>query len=178
MLRLAVLVTWLLLSAWLLIWVGEGLFGRDQRRSVLPFVGEDTVAAPLLIGVAWGLLLMVGGVMVGSRGRRPRPGAGRIAIGRIVEIARTGTPANSAAEYEVFVRVSPKDGDDFIAQVRGLVEPTETLQTDLPVAVRYRPGEEDTVALADPRDPAAVDALREWGVERRQIDRRDEGVAE
>lgn len=54
MLRIVFLVVWLLLSAWLVVWVGEGLFGVDQRHSILPFAGEDSLGAPILIGVAWG----------------------------------------------------------------------------------------------------------------------------
>ncbi|MBT2476103.1 hypothetical protein J7E68_16360, partial [Microbacterium sp. ISL-103] len=71
MIRLLLLVVWLLLSAWLVIWTGEGLFGIDQRRSILPFSGEDTLGAPILIGVAWGLILTFGGAISGL-GRRRR----------------------------------------------------------------------------------------------------------
>ena len=45
MIRIVLLVVWLLLSAWLVIWTGEGLFGVNQRESILPFSGEDTLGA-------------------------------------------------------------------------------------------------------------------------------------
>ena len=54
MIRIVLLVVWLLLSAWLVIWTGEGLFGVNQRESILPFSGEDTLGGPIFIGVAWG----------------------------------------------------------------------------------------------------------------------------
>lgn len=174
MLRLVLLVIWLLLSAWLLVWTGEGLFGMDQRRSILPFTGGDPLAAPILIGVAWGLLLTVGGVMLGPRRPRKRAGRDQIGIGRIVETVRTGASVNDVPQYDIFLRVAPKDGDDFIAQARMLVEPTDVpaLRIGHPVAVHYRPGDEDAVELADPRDPAVADALIEWRVERGLIDPR------
>jgi hypothetical protein len=172
MLRLALLVIWLLLSAWLLIWTGEGLFGRDQRSSVLPFTGETTHTAPVLIAVAWGILLAVGGVMLGPRPRRLRAGGGRVAVGRIVEIIPTGAPVNDVRSHDVFLRVEPKDGDDFIAQARAqaVATPLSELRIGHPLVVRYHPGDEDAVVLADPHDPAAEAALNEWRAARRPLD--------
>lgn len=124
MIRIALLVIWLLLSAWLVIWTGEGLFGVDQRRSILPFAGEDTLGAPILIGVAWGLILTFGGLLTGL-GRRSRiTGEAEIGVGRIVEVSRTGLSVNDVPQYDLFVRVTPRAGDDFIGKLRMLVPPT------------------------------------------------------
>ncbi|MFJ2370056.1 hypothetical protein [Microbacterium sp. NPDC087665] len=172
MLRIVLLVIWLLLSAWLVIWTGEGLFGVNQRESILPFGGEDTLGAPIMIGVAWGLLLTFGGVMLGPRRRRLTRGESHIGVGRIVEVSRTGASINDVPQYDLFLRVTPKDGDDFIAQLRMLVEPTDlaALQVGHPVAVRYRAGVEDAVELADLTDPAVHAAMLQWRIDRGLLD--------
>ncbi len=74
MLRIVFLVVWLLLSAWLVIWVGEGLFGVDQRHSILPFAGEDTLGGLRSSSASRrGLLLTFGGMLSGlARRRTPR----------------------------------------------------------------------------------------------------------
>ena len=72
MFRIIVLIVWVLLSAWLLIWVGEGLFGVDQSTSILPFYSGDGLTAPIMIGVAWGIILTLGGLAPGT-GRRSKP---------------------------------------------------------------------------------------------------------
>lgn len=173
MIRVVFTVAWLLLSAWLAVWVGEGLFAADQRSSVLPFVGEDTLVAPIIIGVAWGLLLTFGGVLGGLSRRRLR-GETEIGVGRIVDVARTGLTVNDVPQYDIFVRVTPRAAEDFIGQLRMLVDPTDAgaLQVDLPLPVRYSLTDPDVVEMADPRDPAVIDAILAWRIERGLIDPR------
>lgn len=172
MIRILSTVIWLLLSAWLVIWVGEGLFGVDQRRSILPFSGEDTLAAPILIGVAWGLILTFGGMFSGlGRGRRLR-GETEIGVGRIVEVSRTGLTVNDVPQYDLFVRVTPRAAEEFIGQIRTLVDPTDVgeLQIGLPLPVRYSLTDQDTVQMADPTDPAVIEAMLAWRIDRGLID--------
>lgn len=173
MLRLVLTVVWLALSAWLLIWVGKGLFGVDQRHSILPFAGEGSLGAPIVIGVAWGLLLTFAGTMPGLRRTTVR-GDAQVGVGTIVEVQRTGVTVNDVPQYDVFVRVSPGEGDDIIGQMRMLVDPTEAaaLQVGTPVPVRYSRTEPDTLQLADLTDPAVREAMLQWRIDRGLIDPR------
>lgn len=172
MLRIVITVVWLLLSAWLLVWAGEGLFGVDQRRSILPFSGGDTLVGPILIGVAWGLLLTFGGILLGVGGRKTPRGEVQVGVGTVVEISRTGLTVNDVPQYDVFIRVAPHVGDDFIGQVRMLVEASDVtaLQIGMPVSVHYSVSDQDTVSLADPNEPAVRDALLKWRIDRGLID--------
>lgn len=174
MLRIVFAVVWLLLSLWLLIWVGEGLFGVDQRRSILPFSGEDTLVAPILIGVAWGLMLTFGGMLLGFTGRKTPRGELRIGVGTVVEISRTGLTVNDVPQYDIFIRVTPDAGDDFIAQLRMLVDASDfaALQVGNPMPVRYSLTDQDTVQVADISEPAVRDALMKWRIDRGLIDPR------
>ncbi|MCT1479845.1 DUF3592 domain-containing protein [Microbacterium sp. p3-SID336] len=172
MLRIVFTVVWLLLSAWLLVWVGEGLFGVDQRHSVLPFAGEDTLGGPIIIGVAWGLLLTFGGTMSGLGRRKKVRGEAQIGVGTIVEISRTGMTVNDVPQYDLFIRVSPRDGDDFVGQLRMLLDAADfsALQVGQPVPVRYSLSDQDTVELADATDPAVRESLLQWRIDRGLID--------
>ncbi|MCM3780671.1 hypothetical protein [Microbacterium hydrocarbonoxydans] len=174
MIRIALMVVWLLLSAWLVIWTGEGLFGVDQRESILPFAGEDTLGAPIIIGVAWGLLLTFGGTMSGLGRRRKLRGESHIGVGRIVEVSRTGLTVNDVPQYDLFIRVTPGSGDDFIAQLRTLVQPTDlsSLQVGNPLPVRYSLSDQDSVELADINDPSVREAVLQWRIDRGLIDPR------
>ena len=174
MLRVIVLVIWLLLSAWLLVWTGEGLFGVDQRRSVLPFQGEGAFVSPILVGVAWGLILTFGGTVTGL-GRRARlRGETHIGVGRIVEVTRTGLTVNDVPQYDLFIRVTPNAGDDFVAQLRMLVDQSESaaLQPGNPLPVRYSVTDHDTVELVDLTEPDARAALLQWRIDRGLLDPR------
>ena len=172
MLRVIFAVVWLLLSAWLLIWVGEGLLGVDQRHSILPFAGEDTLGGPIIIGVAWGLLLTFGGMLSGLGRRKRVRGDARIGVGTIVEVSRTGLTVNDVPQYDLYIRVSPSGGEDFIGQLRMLVDGADlaTLQVGLPLPVRYSLTDQDTVELADLADPAVREALLQWRIEHGLID--------
>lgn len=174
MIRIALMVVWLLLSAWLVIWTGEGLFGVDQRESILPFAGEDTLGAPIIIGVAWGLMLTFGGTMSGLGRRRKLRGESHIGVGRIVEVSRTGLTVNDVPQYDLFIRVTPGSGDDFIAQLRTLVQPTDlsSLQVGNPLPVRYSVADQDAVELADISDPSVREAVLQWRIDRGLIDPR------
>lgn len=174
MIRIALMVVWLLLSAWLVIWTGEGLFGVDQRESILPFAGEDTLGAPIIIGVAWGLMLTFGGTMSGFGRRRKLRGESDIGVGRIVEVSRTGLTVNDVPQYDLFIRVTPGSGDDFIAQLRTLVQPTDlsSLQVGNPLPVRYSLADQDAVELADISDPSVREAVLQWRIDRGLIDPR------
>jgi len=168
MLRVVILIVWLLLSAWLLIWTGEGLFGIDQRESILPFGGEDTLGAPIMIGVAWGLILTFGGTMSGFGRRRKVRGDSLVAVGHIVEISRTGLTVNDMPQYDLFIRVTPAAGDDFIGQLRMLLDTADLagLQVGQPVPVRYGLTDHDTVELADVTDPTVHEAMLQWRIDR------------
>ena len=172
MIRIALMVVWLLLSAWLVIWTGEGLFGVDQRESILPFAGEDTLGAPIIIGVAWGFMLTFGGTMSGLGRRRKLRGESHIGVGRIVEVSRTGLTVNDVPQYDLFIRVTPGSGDDFIAQLRTLVQPTDlsSLQVGNPLPVRYSLADQDAVELADISDPSVREAVLQWRIDRGLID--------
>lgn len=172
MLRIAILIIWLLLSAWLLVWTGEGLFGVDQRHSILPFGGEDTLGAPIMIGVAWGLILTFGGTMGGLGRRKKVRGETQIGVGRIVEVSRTGLTVNDVPQYDIFVRVTPSAGDEFIGQLRMLVDAGDfaSLQPGLPIPVKYSLTDQDTVELADMTDDAVRGALLQWRIDRGLID--------
>ncbi|MBO0981094.1 hypothetical protein [Microbacterium sp. SD291] len=170
MIRIALLVVWLLLSAWLVIWTGEGLFGRNQRDSILPFGGG--LGGPIMIGVAWGLILTFGGTMSGLGRRRKVRGDAQIGVGRIVEVSRTGLTVNDVPQYDLFIRVTPRAGDEFVGQLRMLVDAAEVAapQPGLPVPVRYSLTDQDTVELADITDPVVRDAMLQWRIERGLID--------
>ena len=172
MLRVVVLIVWLLLSAWLVIWTGEGLFGVDQRDSILPFAGEDTLGGPIIIGVAWGLILTFGGTMSGFGRRKKVRGETQIGVGRIVEISRTGLTINDVPQYDLYVRVSPRSGEEFVGQLRMLVDAADlsALQVGQPIPVRYSLTDQDTVELADITDPAVREAMLQWRVEKGLID--------
>jgi hypothetical protein len=174
MLRVVVLVIWLLLSAWLVIWTGEGLFGIDQRESILPFGGEDTLGAPIMIGVAWGLILTFAGTMSGLGRRRRVRGEAHIGVGRIVEVTRTGLTVNDKPQYDLFIRVTPTDGDEFIGQLRMLMDAGDisSVRVGQVLPVRYSATDPDTVELADVTDPAVHDALLQWRIDRGLIDPR------
>lgn len=174
MIRIALMVVWLLLSAWLAIWTAEGLFGVNQRESILPFAGEDTLGAPIIIGVAWGLMLTFGGTMSGLGRRRKLRGASHIGVGRIVEVSRTGLTVNDVPQYDLFIRVTPGSGDDFIAQLRTLVQPTDlsSLQVGNPLPVRYSLSDQDSVELADISDPSVREAVLQWRIDRGLVDPR------
>lgn len=172
MVRIVLFVVWLLLSAWLVIWVGEGLFGVDQRHSILPFAGEDTLGGPIIIGVAWGLLLTFGGMMSGLGRRKAVRGEAQIGVGTIVEVTRTGLTVNDVPQYDVFIRVTPNTAEDFVGQLRMLVDAADlaSLQVGLPVPVRYSLTDQDTVELADLDDPAVRAAMLQWRIDRGLID--------
>lgn len=174
MLRIAILVIWLLLSAWLLIWTGEGLFGVNRRESILPFGGEDTLGVPIMIGVAWGLILTFGGTMSGLGRRKKVRGEAHIGVGRIVEVSRTGLTVNDVPQYDVFIRITPSTGAEFIGQLRTLVDASDfaSLQVGQPVPVRYSLTDQDTVEIADMDDPAVREAMLQWRIDRGLLDPR------
>ena len=174
MFRIIVLIVWVLLSAWLLIWVGEGLFGVDQSTSILPFYSGDGLTAPIMIGVAWGIILTLGGLAPGS-GRRSKPrGETAIGVGRIVETSRTGLTINDVPQYDIYLRIAPADGGEFISRIRMLVPHSDLLamQPGSPLPVRYSATDHDTVELADINDPQVREAMLDWRVARGLIDPR------
>ena len=172
MLRIVFTVVWLLLSAWLVVWVGEGLFGVDQRQSILPFSGEDTLGGPIIIGVAWGLLLTFGGMLSGLGRRKTVRGDAQIGVGTIVEVSRTGLTVNDVPQFDLFIRVTPSAAEEFIGQLRMLVDAGDlgTLQVGLPLPVRYSLTDRDTVEIADLNDPTVRDAMLQWRIDRGLID--------
>lgn len=173
MIRIILIVIWLLLSAWLAIWAGEGLFGVDQSSSILPFNGAgDTLAAPIVIGVAWGLVLTFGATMGGLTRRRKLRGETHIGVGRVVEVSRTGLTVNDVPQYDIFLRVGAYDGTEFVAQMRMLLDPAAmgSLSIGQPLPVRYSVTDRDTVELVDLTDPVVRDAMLDWRIQRGLID--------
>ncbi len=171
MLRILVTIIWLLLSAWLAIWVGEGLFGVDQRSSILPFHDGDLFVAPIFIGVAWGILLTFGGlsgVLGGLAQRTTLRGETELGVARVVEVSRTGVTINEVPQYDLFVRVSASDGTEFISRARMLLDPVQqgSVEPGLPLPVRYSLTDRDAVDVADMNDPAVRDAMLEWRIQR------------
>ncbi|MGF6824564.1 hypothetical protein M2317_003493 [Microbacterium sp. ZKA21] len=174
MIRTIALIVWILLSIWLLIWVGEGLFGVDQSTSILPFNGADGLAGPIMIGVAWGLILTFSGFgSVSIRGSALR-GETSIGVGRIVETSRTGLTVNDVPQYDLYLRVAPADGTEFISRVRMLVPMTDAvaMQPGMPLPVRYSATDHDAVQLADINDPLVREAMLDWRIARGLIDPR------
>lgn len=171
MIRIIALGIWLLLSAWLVIWVGEGLFGIDQRSSILPFGDGDSVTTPIFVGVAWGVLLTIGGLfgMLGGvmRGTTLR-GETELGVARVVEVSRTGLTVNDVPQYDLFVRVSASDGTEFISRVRMLLDPVEqgSVEPGLALPVRYSRADHDAVEIADMTDPAVREAMLDWRIQR------------
>lgn len=168
MIRIIVMAVWLLLSAWLLIWVGEGLFGVDQRSSILPFSGEDAFGAPIFIGVAWGVILTFGGTMGGLLQRTRMHGETHLGVGRIVEVSRTGLTVNEVPQYDLFVRVAAADGTEFISRLRMLLDPVEqgSVGPGIPLPIRYSLTEHDSVEIADMNDPNVREAMLDWRIQR------------
>ncbi|UYO95775.1 hypothetical protein OED01_09130 [Microbacterium sp. M28] len=173
MVRIIVLIVWLLLSAWLLVWVGEGLFGVDQSASILPFAAAaDGLAAPIMIGVAWGLILTFGGFMGAATGRAKPRGETAIGVGRIVETSRTGLTVNDVPQYDLYLRVAPVGGGEFISRLRTLVPHSDAaaMQPGAPLPVRYSATDHDAVELADITDPKVREAMLDWRIARGLID--------
>ncbi|MDQ0645797.1 hypothetical protein [Microbacterium murale] len=168
MIRIIVTAIWLLLSAWLLIWVGEGLFGVDQRSSILPFRGEDTLGAPIFIGVAWGLILTFGGTMGALIPRKRMRGETHLGVGRIVEVSRTGLTVNDVPQYDLFVRVAAADGTEFISRLRMLLDPVEqgAVEPGIPLPIRYSLADHDSVEIADMNDASVREAMLDWRIQR------------
>lgn len=168
MIRIIVTAIWLLLSAWLLIWAGEGLFGVNQRASILPFGGDDTLGAPILIGVAWGLILTFGGTMGSLLQRTKMRGETQVGVGRIVDVSRTGLTVNDVPQYELFVRVTASDGTEFVGRLRMLLDPVRygTVEPGLPLPIRYSLKDHDTVEIADMNEPAVREAMLDWRIQR------------
>lgn len=173
MLRIAILIIWLLLSAWLVVWTGEGLFGVNQKESILP-LGGDSLGVPITIGVVWGLILTFGGTMSGLGRRKTVRGESHIGVGRIVEVTRTGLTVNDVPQYDIFVRVTAASGEEFVGQLRMLVDASDigALQVGNPIPVRYSVADQDTVEVVDATDPAVRDAMLQWRIARGLIDPR------
>ncbi|MGX1931656.1 hypothetical protein [Microbacterium resistens] len=165
MIRVIGIVIWLALSAVLLLWAGIGLFGVDQRQSPLSWTG-DSLGLPIMVGVAWGLLLTFGGTMMPSSRSRVRAGRAVTATGTIVDVSRTGLTVNDVPQFDIYVRVTPAQGDDVIGRLRTLVPSEEqgALQVGTPLPIAFDPANPDDLALADPEDPAVRAALLDWRI--------------
>lgn len=168
MIRIVVMGVWLLLSAWLLVWVGEGLLGVDQRSSILPFMGEDTLGAPIFIGVAWGLILTFGGTMGALVPRGRLRGETQLGVGRVIDVSRTGLTVNDVPQYDLFVRVAPADGPEFVSRLRTLIDPVGqgSIEPGLVLPVRYSLADHDDVEIADMENSTVREAMLEWRIRR------------
>lgn len=175
--RLLLLAT----SAVLLIWAYEGLTGTDQSTSMLPFLSgpHGGYGAIIMVGVAWGFLLMTPGADL--FGRSPSsPSAGglaarrmtEVAVATVIEMSPTGVTINDVPQYDLFLRVAPSGQEEFIARIRTLlgVQELEAVGPGAPLPVRYDPASKEAVALADMEDPQVRERLLRWRI--------DEGLIE
>lgn len=174
MIRILYWLVWLALGCWLAAWALEGLAAADQRVSRLPVLsstaqyGMPPFAVALLIGVGWGLMATFSWAWTPDPGKARRRRATAFAMGRLVESARTGVTINDVPQYDLYIRVGPGEGGEFIGRYRTLVPASEAalLRRGIPLPVRYNPANHDTVRLADLDDAAVQRAVIDWRVER------------
>ncbi|MGO2110190.1 MAG: hypothetical protein ACTH31_01090 [Pseudoclavibacter sp.] len=174
-------IAWLALSAALLIWIGESLFGVDQSSSLTAFGGDTTGGPIIVVGVAWGMLLTFGAVdFAGLFDRSSRAPSARavastqtaIAVATIIEVRRTGLTVNDVPQFDIYARVTPANAPPFTGQLRTLVGPEDqaVLQTGQAMPVRYDPEHPGGIALADPTEPEVMAALLQWRIDRGLLD--------
>jgi len=162
-------LAWLALSGFLLIRIYETLFSRDQTTSIFPFVGDigEVDVSFLIAGVAWGIMMTFGS-FTGASGPSPRRGGGpeAIAPATIIEVRRTGLTVNDVPQYEIFLEVEPVEGDSFVSSFKQLVSGPEAahLQPGGMLAVTYREGNPDRVALADPGSREVEQTMLRWRI--------------
>lgn len=163
---------WLLLSAFLLVLVGESLFGVDQTTSILglPDVTGSVDVTFLLAGVGWGVLTTVG-IFAGRRGPRRRVrahGPQQLALATVIETRRTGVTINEVPQYEIYLDVQPVDGDAFVSSFTELLSAPDVIhvQPGSLLAVNFRPGDPDRVSLADPGSPVVEQMMLRWRIAR------------
>ncbi|MGM7665558.1 hypothetical protein [Microbacterium sp. A93] len=174
MIRALFTIIWFLLSAWLLIWVGESLFGIDQQQSILPFHSSDPLTAPIIIGISWGLILTIAGAASAFGRRSTLRGDTEIGVGVIVDLVRGSMRVNDLPQFDIYVRVTAADGAEFISHMRRTLEPAEEamLQVGMPLPVHYSVTDPDVVTLADMTDLVVRDAMLDWRIRRGLIDPR------
>lgn len=169
MIRWILRIVWLALSVVIGIWVYEGLFGVDQRDSLLTFLDSDRETNIIFVGVAWGLCAMFMR-FAGSGGRRTgrRSARTHLAVGEVVEASRTGLTVNDVPQYDVIMEVSPAEGERFVSSMRGLYD-AATISQLLPGAilpVRYDPEHTDRVDFAAMDEPGVTEAMTDWRVKK------------
>ena len=162
-------IAWLALSGFLLIRIYETLFSHDQTVSIFPFVSDigDVDVSFLIAGVAWGLLMTFGSFTGSSApARRRGGGAEALAPATIIEVRRTGLTVNDVPQYEIFLDVEPVDGESFVSSIKQLVSGPEAahLQPGGMLAVSYREGNPDRVALADPGSRDVEQMMLRWRI--------------
>ena len=180
-------IAWFALSAFLLVRIYETLFSNDQTTSIFPFVSAigDVDVAFLIGGVAWGLLLTFGSFSGAATPLRRGGGPEQVAPATIIEVRRTGLTVNDVPQYEIFLEVEPVDGEMFVSSVKQLVSAPEAahLQAGGMLAVRYREGNPDRVALADPGSREVEQMMLRWRISHGLIrpdliDARTRGISE
>ncbi|MGI6877199.1 hypothetical protein [Microbacterium sp. gxy059] len=185
MLRWILRIVWLALTVLLAIWVGEGLFGVDQSSSVLPWA-DDSETSMIFVGVAWGILLMLGGFLPTKSIAAGRSGTrSEIAVAQVIETRRTGTTINDVPQYDVFFDVTPTSGEPFVSSLRSLFDAADiaAVQPGSLFPVRYDPENLDRVEIADPEDPSVRRLLLEWRIAKGLIppdlvDARSRGISQ
>ncbi|HLT59814.1 MAG TPA: hypothetical protein VK020_01400 [Microlunatus sp.] len=162
------------LSVALLIWIGQGLLGIDQRGGLLALVPglrlpDDLIFAPIMIGTAWGILLTFGGSSWAATSKRV---SGPVAMATLIESRTTGLTINEVPQFQLFLEVHPTDGEAYVSQCRKLIRAAE--QRDLvkgaPIPVHYDLTDPDHVTPADPADPEVRRAVLQWRVDRGLIE--------
>ncbi|MGO1590913.1 hypothetical protein, partial [Ancrocorticia sp.] len=135
-------IAWLVLSLWLVIWVWEGLFGTDVTDSILPFNVPFVSPMPgVLVGTAWGCLMTFTPGLFSDKPRVSKRKATELAIGQVIKADSTGLTVNDVPQYDIFVRVMPAMGSEFIGQLRTLIGSAERelLEKNTPIPVRFNP---------------------------------------
>ncbi len=165
----------LVVSAWLAVWVWEGLTATDQTTSVLPF-NDATFgpAGPVLIGTAWGCLLAFNPATFDSTPTVSKRRATARAVARVVQTGRTGLTVNDVPQHEIYMRVMPASAPEFIGRLRALVGRGQEhlLDVGAPAIVAYDPARHDDLRLAEDGEAASRELLIQWRVDRGLLDAR------
>lgn len=173
---------WLVAMLVLVVWVCEGLFATDQTTSIIPgAAGSDVSVVVILAAVVSGFMAMLGAVDFVGRPRdfnifAPNTPSGltEVAVGTVLEVSRTGSTINDVPQYDIFVRVTPGQGEPFVSKVRMPLDAADVVgvQKGVTHPVSYNPNDADLIAFAEPTDPAVQEMMLQWRIDRGLVDPR------